>query len=370
MNVINIMWAGGSPFISVHKVHQQILSLVAADSRVSNWLLQGHGSGCTHGTSREWNLPQRLIKGRNIWALLRPWLLSRLRKALIEADADAVLIDGVGVSRLILPVLRTLPQVRATVLFHGSTRLHPEDVQLLRALPPGQVTLVAVSRTLAAVLQAELGVPVTPLRSALEPQRFRAQQLPMDQARELLGLREPGVRIIGAVGRLVVDKGFDYLIDAFALVSRAQPDLRLVILGEGNERDALQAKIECLELDGKVLLAGHQQGMERLYRAFDWVAIPSRAEGLGLVLQEAVIAGVPVLCSDLPVFHEQLDGSGCYAPVGDTRAWAAAIERCATLSTEDTAQAQHQALAPEQAWQRFSQTLLDLWAVRPASRRE
>lgn len=367
MNVINIMWAGGSPFVSVHKVHQQILSLVAPDSRVSNWLLQGHGSGCTHGTSREWSLPQRLIKGRHIWGLLRPWLLSRLRKALLQAEADAVLIDGVGVSRLILPVLKTLPQVRATVVFHGNTRLHPHDVRLLRSLPPAQVTLVAVSRTLATALQAELGVSVTPLRSALEPKRFRAEQLSMAQAREQLGLREPGVRIIGAVGRLVVDKGFDYLVDAFALASRTQSDLRLVILGEGSERDALQAKIESLDLDGKVLLAGHQDGMERLYRAFDWIAIPSRAEGLGLVLQEAVIAGVPVLCSDLPVFHEQLEGSGCYAPVGDTPAWAAAIARCATLSGEDTAQAQHQALAPEQAWQRFSQTLRDLWAVRPAS---
>lgn len=370
MNVINIMWAGGSPFVSVHKVHQQILSLVAPGTSVNSWLLQGRGSACTHGSSREWNLSQRLIKGRHVWGLLRPLLLARLRKALIEADADALLIDGVGVSRLMLPVLKTLPHVRATVVFHGNTRLHPQDVQLLRSFSPAQVTLVAVSRTLATALQAELGVPVTPLRSALEPQRFCAQQLSTREARQALGLNESGVRIMGAVGRLVVDKGFDYLIDAFAVVSQAQPELRLVILGEGAERAALQAKIERLSLDGKVLLAGHQQDIERLYLAFDWVVIPSRAEGLGLVLQEAVIAGVPVLCSDLPVFHEQLGDSGCYAPVGDAPAWVAALQRCASLPASEIAQVQRQALAPEQAWQRFSQTLRDLWAANPASGRE
>ena len=356
------MWAGGSPFVSVHKVHQQILSLVAPQTCVSSWLLQGRGSACSHGTSREWNLSQRLIKGRHVWGLLRPWLLARLRKALIEARADAVLVDGVGVSRLVLPVLKTLPHVRATVVFHGNTRLHPKDVQLFRSFSQTQLSLVAVSRTLALALQAELGVAVTPLRSALDPQRFLAEQLTKEQARQQLGLNERDVCYIGAVGRLVADKGFDYLTDAFAIACQTRSDLRLVIVGEGAERAALQARIEALELDGKVLLAGYQHGVERLYRAFDWVLIPSRAEGLGLVLQEAVIAGVPVLCSDLPVFHEQLGDSGCYVSVGETRLWANAIERCVGLSGVDIAHRQYQALAPEQVWQCFSQTLHALWS--------
>ncbi|MGR3895668.1 glycosyltransferase [Pseudomonas sp. 1176_21] len=367
MNVINIMWAGGSPFVSVHKVHQQILSLVPPDISVNSWLLQGHGAACAPGATREWNLPQRLIKGRHVWGLLQPWLRARLRKALLEADADALLLDGVGVSRLILPVLKGLPEVKATVVFHGKTRLHPSDVALLRGFKPAQLSLVAVSATLAASLQAELGLKVTALRTALEPTRFCAEQLTAQQARQVMGLREPGVRIMGAVGRLVMDKGFDYLIDAFAAASRAQPDLRLVILGEGPERPLLQQKIQALGLQGKVSLTGHCDILECLYLAFDWLLVPSRAEGLGLVLQEAVIAGVPVLCSDLPVFHEQLGDSGLYARVGDVQEWAAAIERCASLPATAVAQAQYRSLAPEQAWECFSRTLREMWAVKPDS---
>ncbi|MCE6983802.1 glycosyltransferase, partial [Pseudomonas frederiksbergensis] len=86
----------------------------------------------------------------------------------------------------------------------------------------------------------------------------------------------------------------------------------------------------------------------------------SHAEGLGLVLQEAVMAEVPVLCSDLSVFREQLGDAGLYAPAGDPQAWAKAIIDCAGLPAEQVAAAQQQALAPDQAWQRFSQASREL----------
>lgn len=368
MNVINIMWAGGSPFVSVHKVHQQILSLAAPGTSVINWLLQGRALSDSAGSpSLEWNLSSRLIKGRHVWKLLGPWLRARFRKALLEADAGAVLLDGVGVARLLLPVLRSLPSVRVAVLFHGETRLSTADVSLLKSLPTSQMTLVAVSRTLADALQGTTGLPVTVLRSALEPSCFETALFAREQARQTLGVSTDGVRVMGAVGRLVASKGFDYLIDAFAQASRAHPDLRLFILGEGAERVNLEARVERLGLLGKVILPGHFSGCDQLYRAFDWVLIPSYSEGLGLVLQEAVLAGVPVLCSDLAVFREQLGEDGCYAPVGDTQAWAQAIERCAALPAVEVASAQYRALAPVQAWQTFSQTSRDLLAPVSAS---
>lgn len=360
MNIVNIMWAGGAPYVSVHKVHQQILSQAEPGTSISSWLLQGQGSCCSDGATREWQLSQRLLKGRHMWKLLHPWMRGRFRQALKQSATQMVLLDGLGVSRLVLPVLRQLPDVRAAVVFHGKTRLHRGDIALLRGFQSSQVTLVAVSQTLAAALEQDLGMPVQVLRSALEPESFRRTLLGRDQARQALGLPLQGGPVLGAVGRLVDSKGFDYLLDAFAAARQQRPDLRLVILGEGNQRTVLESRIEALGLEEVVALQGHCNGLAQLYRAFDWVLIPSLSEGLGLVLQEAVMADVPVLCSDLSVFQEQLGEAGRYAAVGDVAAWGQAIVDSVGSDPSQVARAQYQALAPERVWQRFSQASSDL----------
>ncbi|MNP22598.1 Glycosyltransferase Gtf1 [compost metagenome] len=271
---------------------------------------------------------------------------------------------------MLLPVLLELPNVRAVVIFHGSTRLRDSDRTLLRDFPASRLALVAVSRTLAVSLEEDLCLPIVPLRSALEPTSYCARLLARDAARRELGIAEADVRVMGAVGRLVNDKGFDYLLEAFAVALKQQPDLRLVIVGEGPARTALEQQVKRLGMQGKVMLPGHRQGLEQFYRGFDWVLIPSRDEGLGLVLQEAVMAGVPVLISDLPVFREQLGDAGCYAGIGDQRAWAQAIERCAILDARQIAANQLRALSPEAAWQRFSLESRSLLGGEPGSTRQ
>lgn len=352
MNIVNVMWAGGSAYLSVHKVHQQILSQAGENATITSWLLQGRGVCCSIGQTREWHLPHRLLKGRLLWRLLRPWLRLRLRRALQQGGAQVLLLDGLGVARLMLPVLKKMPEVRATVLFHGSTRLHPQDIRLLRMVPAERLTIAAVSSTLATALEKDLGRPVQAVRIALDPHAFQRNLLSVTQARQALGLPSDG-QVMGAVGRLVDSKGFDFLLEVFARASADQPALRLVILGEGEMRPHLEARIDSLGLAGRVVLGGHRPDLTRLYRAFDWLLVPSRSEGLGLVVQEAVMAGVPVLCSDLPVFREQLGDLQCYLPIADIDAWTAALQRCATRSPGELAHAQLEALAPELAWERF-----------------
>lgn len=353
MNIVNVMWAGGAPYMSIHKVHRQVLLHAGADVQISNWLLLGSGLCCGLGSTREWHLPSRALKGRHLWRLLRPWLRMRLHKALVAAQADILLLDGVGVARLLLPTLQRLPQVRAKVLFHGETRLDARDVRLLRMLPAERLSVAAVSQTLAESLQRDLGRPVQTLRMALDPQAFAAPLLSREAARQALQLPQAAGVMLGAVGRLVHSKGFEMLIEAFAKASAHQPGLQLTIVGAGPLHRVLQARIDALGLVGRVHLCGHRDDLQQLYRAFDWLLIPSRSEGLGLVVQEGVMAGVPLVCSDLQVFREQLGNTGGYLPVGDEQAWAEAIERCASLDGPAVAEQQHQALAPEQAWQAF-----------------
>ena len=361
MSIINVMWAGGSPFASVHKVHHQILSRIEPSMPVKTWFLQGSGAGCQVdvGQAREWNLSSARLKGRHVWRLFKPLMRRRFRQALLDSNAQVVLLDGLGVARTLLPVLQTLSHIRAVVVFHGSTRLNTVSRELLRTFPASRLTLAAVSRTLAADLQDDLEIPVTALRSALDPVAFRSALAPCAQARSRLGL-SAGLRVFGAVGRLVDDKGFACLLEAFALAARNQPDWRLVIVGEGPRRETLQERIAQPDLQGKVLLTGHLDDIAALYRAFDCVLIPSISEGLGLILQEAVMAGVPVLASELAVFREQLGDAGRYAPVNDVRAWSEALVRISQASTEEVAAAQHKALAPDEAWLSFTQTARQL----------
>lgn len=365
MTIINVMWSSGSPFSSVHKVHQQIVSQLDPVIEIKTWFLRGEVNGCTEPVQavREWRLSSRQLKERHIWRLLRPWLRARLRKALTESGAKVVLLDGLGVARVMLPILRTMPDIRAVVVFHGSTRLREEHLELFRTFPAERLTLAAVSQTLAANLQQALGLPVQGLRSALKPETFRQRLLERKQARRVLDLPDAGGRVLGAVGRLVADKGFDYLLDAFAKSLARHPDFSLVIIGEGPDRGVLERKIRQLGLTGKVFLPGHKPGLAKLYRGFDWVVIPSREEGLGLVLQEAVIAGVPVLVSDLPVFHEQLGDAGHYVPVGDVDAWVRALDEIAGQAAAEVSRSQDQALAPDQAWERFCEDSRTLLAI-------
>lgn len=361
MNIVNMMWAGGTPYMSIHKVHRQVLSNAGADARISNWLLLGSGLCCGLGSTREWHMPSRALKGRHLWRLLRPWLRMRLRKALAEAGAEVVLLDGIGVARLVLPLLQRITHVRAKVLFHGKTRLHASDIRLLQSFPSERLSIAAVSQTLAESLERDLGRPVQTLRMALDPLAFVEPLLNRDQARQALKLPQGAEVMLGAVGRLVESKGFEMLIEAFARASARQPGLQLAIIGEGPQHAVLQQRINALGLAERVHLRGHREDLQQLYRAFDWLLVPSRSEGLGLVVQEAVMADVPVVCSDLEVFREQLRDTGGYLPVADESAWAEAIERCTALSASTIAAKQRQALAPEQAWQAFcsgSQSLL------------
>jgi glycosyltransferase involved in cell wall biosynthesis len=361
MSILNIMWAGGSAFASVQKVHQQILSHAVSHAPIDTWLLQGSADGGE--PAHEWKLSSARLKGRHLWKLLTPFMRARFQKAL-PAELEIVLLDGIGVARVMLPVLQRVPQVRAVVVFHGATRLRRADRQLFDQFPTGQLTLAAVSQTLAASLERYLERPVAVLRSAFDPVAFRAAGLSREQARSRLGLALHGAPVLGAVGRLVDGKGFGCLLEAFADVSADLPDAHLVIIGEGPARPALEACIEQLGLQGKVSLPGHLPDAATLYRAFDWVAIPSTQEGLGLIVQEAVMAGVPVLTSELPVFREQLGDAGWYAPSDNTQAWAHLMERAFAASAPEVAEAQSRALAPEQAWKDFSETSQRLFSCR------
>jgi glycosyltransferase involved in cell wall biosynthesis len=103
-----------------------------------------------------------------------------------------------------------------------------------------------------------------------------------------------------AAGRLAKEKGFDVLLDAMPLVRDAILDADLTILGEGPLKPGLLAQRERLGLTGVVQLAGFQPNPHPYFKHADLFVLPSRYEGFGLVVIEALAVGTPVVASDCP----------------------------------------------------------------------
>lgn len=140
-------------------------------------------------------------------------------------------------------------------------------------------------------------------------------------------MRRFPVRIV-AMGRFVEQKGFDLLLRAFKSVTEQVDDVGLVILGDGPLRAALERQCRDLQLTEKVLLPGKTSMPHAVIARCDLFVFPSRYEGQGMALAEAMASGVPAVSFDCdygPRSMIQATGGGILVPVGDVPALTAAI---------------------------------------------
>ena len=134
--------------------------------------------------------------------------------------------------------------------------------------------------------------------------------------------------VILEVGRLSAQKDFPALIQAFAQVRRTRP-ARLLILGEGEERHALEAQVKELDLKQDVSLPGFVANPCPYMSRAGVFVLSSRWEGLPGVLIEALYCGAALVATDCPSGPREILCDGKYGqlvPVGDGNALAQAIE--------------------------------------------
>jgi len=161
------------------------------------------------------------------------------------------------------------------------------------------------------------------VRNAIDPERFRFDAAARERIRGQLGVRDRF--LIGQIGRFDIrQKNQLFLLDAFAIAKRVRPELAITLVGDGADRAQIEGKVREFALTKDVILTGYREDIASLYSAFDLFALPSRFEGLGIVLVEAQASGLLCLASDAVPRETQI-ASCRYLPLDDAHAWADAF---------------------------------------------
>ncbi len=261
-----------------------------------------------------------------------PALVRYLRRA-----RPAALLSAMDHSNIVALWAQRLARVRARVVVsvhntlsmgvkhsNGRGRLIPYIARWCYGWADG---VVAVSRGVADDLSNTIGLPRERIRviynPVVVPELFELAKEPVDHPWFLAG--EPPVVL--SAGRLNAQKDYPTLLRAFSLVIRGRP-VRLVILGEGEERAGLEAMVRDLGLEDVVSLPGFAKNPYAYMSRATVFVLSSTWEGFGNVLVEAMAVGTPVVATDCPNGPAEILENGKYGrlvPVGNAEALAEGI---------------------------------------------
>jgi glycosyltransferase involved in cell wall biosynthesis len=155
-----------------------------------------------------------------------------------------------------------------------------------------------------------------------------ARRVSPEEAKRRLGIA-PHRFLIGAVGRLSAEKGFDVLIHAVNRLLGQGFDVELAIAGEGDQRRHLEKLISALGCGDRVRLLGYRADTLEMYEAMDIYALSSLSEGLPNVVLEAMALEIPVVATRVGAIPQLLDHerSGLIVEPGSDDELARALSR-------------------------------------------
>jgi glycosyltransferase involved in cell wall biosynthesis len=177
-------------------------------------------------------------------------------------------------------------------------------------------------------LPAALRRPVEHVPKGVDVSIFRPDG---PNRRAALGLE--GRRVALVASRLVPIKNVALAIDAMSIAARACPNLRLLVVGDGPLRAALESRVATLGLTEQVIFAGRVDhgAMPEWYRSVDLFVLPSEFDNSPNVVLEAMASGLPVVATDVGGVRQYMQHgvNGSLVPAGDAAALSDAIARYA-----------------------------------------
>jgi len=253
-------------------------------------------------------------------------------------------------------------EVRVVVAVRNSVLdMDARERGLAEMLFPKADGIVTISRGLADEQTSQMSISrerVTPIYNpAFTPDlEFLALETPAHP-----WLRQKGLSVILAIGRLQKQKDHPTLLRAFARLAGC-PEMRLVILGEGPERMSLESLVRELGLEGKVDMPGWEPNPFAFMSHARLFVLSSRWEGFANVLVEALACGCPVVSTDCPAGPREIleDGRwGALVPVGDDAALAQAMEEALEARPDrDALRRRASFFSVERAVEQYEQVLL------------
>ena len=239
-----------------------------------------------------------------------PRAAGRVRAAVRELAPDVVVGHDYK-ANILLALATSEPRV---AVVHGYTS-EDSKIRLFEAIDRRVVQSAEAVVVVSAALREELveagtpsdrvheipnGVDADPIASVAREGR--------QAVRVELGLGDDDALVL-VLGRLSPEKGQDVALDAFAALDRQ--DVRLLLVGDGATREALEARVARLDLGGRVVFGGWRGDPWACLGAADVFLLPSRSEGLPLALLEAMAAGVPAIATRVGAVGEVLEDGAC-----------------------------------------------------------
>lgn len=263
----------------------------------------------------------------SVWPLAR--YLRRTRPQCLLSTLTAVNLAAVAAHRLARSPARLLLREATTlsVAIPGASSRLKILPWLVRRGYPAADRIVAVSKGVAGDLETSLGLPGDRIEVIYNP--IIDQELPRlaGQAAPHPWLSDPSQPLVLGVGRLTRAKNYALLLHAFALL-RKQVPARLLILGEGEERESLGQLARRLEVEPWVAMPGFEANPFAYMAKASAFAMSSAWEGLPGVLIQALACGCPVVSTDCPHGPREVldDGRiGRLVPVDDPAALSAGL---------------------------------------------
>ena len=212
---------------------------------------------------------------------------------------------------------------------------YPIKLWAKRQIPAAATDLFACSRAAGEWMYG--GAEFRVLPNAVDANAFHFNASLRREVRAELGLDD--ALVLGHVGRFDRVKNHGFLLDIFAAAEHMEPRSRLMLVGDGDERAAVEDRARELGLEKKVLFLGLRSDVSRLLQAMDVFILPSLYEGLSLAAVEAQAAGLPCLVSDTLPEEAVLTDRVQRLALTDPGRWARLALRAAGTERQDTRQA-------------------------------
>ena len=211
--------------------------------------------------------------------------------------------------------------------------------RLYRALDGFTERFVDYFLVVSAVLEQAMikghGIPpekVIKIYNGIETDHYRPEDLeaPRRRIREAFSLADREL-VIGTVGRLVWQKGFNDFLQSVPALLKDIPQARFILVGDGPLRQDLEEQAKTLGIRDRLILTGHRRDIRDMMAAMDIVVIPSLLEGFPMVTLEAMAMERPIVATAIDGITEQIsDGEdGLLVPARNPEALAQAIRRLA-----------------------------------------